>query len=104
MSGFLDLLLGIGKVIRQAVNQSAEDWARLVETHPAGAASLLDLAASRLEARARAFRNQNGWRARRNREGAKGLRQEAQTLRLHAVLKTPCADYQKAAPWKRPLT
>ena len=81
MTGFLDLLAGITQLVRDTINQSAEDWARLVEEHPLGAASLLDLAAARLEARAIAFRRQSGWRARRNRAAATKLRVEAERLR-----------------------
>lgn len=100
MNQVLDLLLGIGKAIRQAINQSAEDWAILVERHPVGAASLLDLAAARLEGRAAAFRNKKGWRARRNKEVAQRLRQEAIQLKLHASLGLKCPASAKVAPWK----
>lgn len=97
---WLDVLMGIGKVIREAIGASAEEWADLVEQHPQGAASKLRLAAARLEGRADAFRNPNGWRARRNREVAKRLRSEAATILEMAKAGLPCPVGAKAAPWK----
>lgn len=99
MTALMDALLGIGKLIKQAINASAEEWAEMVEKHPLGAASLLRIAAERLDARARAFKNQKGWRARRNHEVAKGLRAEALQLSLQAALGEKCSEASKAAPW-----
>lgn len=98
--GFLDVIAGIAKVIRETIGRSQEDWARLVERHPMGAASLLLVASSVLEGRADALRNQSGWRARRNRAVAKRLRMQASEIVDHALRQAQCPAILKVAPWK----
>lgn len=91
--GWADIILGIARTIRETIGQSALEWAELVEQHPVGAASLLDIAAGRLEARAVALRRQDGWRAKRLRARAVSLRREAMILRNAPVLAS------RDAPW-----
>lgn len=80
MNALADLILGITKIVREEVGRTASEYAKLAEANPRGAAALLRLAAARLLGRSKAFRNQRGWRARRNRAVALELILEAERL------------------------
>lgn len=70
------------RLVSRLLGRSLRSWGEHARENPGAAAHELELVAGLLEARANAFRRQDGWRARRNREWAKSLRAQAQALRL----------------------
>lgn len=69
------------RIVSGLLGRSLRSWGEHARQDPQAAAHELELVAGLLEARARAFRRQDGWRARRNREWAVSLRAQAQALR-----------------------
>lgn len=72
------------RVVGGMLGRSFREWSEWAASSPVAAAYELDLIASTLEGRAKAYRNPQGWRARRDRGIASSLRHQARALRSAA--------------------
>lgn len=69
---------------------SFREWSDRAAANPRAAAEELDAIAVVLEGRARGYRRQDGWRARRDRGIAAALREHAAALRDRATTQRAC--------------
>jgi transcriptional regulator with XRE-family HTH domain len=93
---FVELIFrGLGEIAK-LLGRSFRSWSEWAADNPRAAARQLELIAGVLQARADAFKRQTGWRARRDRELAEKLRQQAHALHMSAsdkhALRSVCSS------------
>ena len=99
MIRWIDLALGIVGFIRKEIGKDSREWAEWAALNPAAAAIELKRVAGRLDARGNAFRNPNGWRARRNHNYARAMREQARDLEL-LLAQRECLGDPMLPPWR----
>lgn len=101
----LDVFSRAWRLVSSLLGRSFRDWSEWAVRDPIAAAHELDLISALLEGRARAYRKQDGWRARRDREVAGSIRAHARRLRASATpeeLAAACAVVPGTMPGVKP--
>lgn len=79
------LLSSAWAIVSRILGRSFREWSEWAAREPGAAAFELELVASVLEGRSRAYRRPDGWRGRRDRNIASSLRAHARQLRSASV-------------------
>ncbi len=86
MAPIITTILTFLSPVGRLVGKTFQEWSEWAVANPRAAALQLQLLAARAQGRSMAFRNQQGWRARKNRRLAESLKaQAAEILRAEKI-------------------
>lgn len=83
MGGLAELIFRGLRLVSELLGRPFREWSEWAENNPAAAARQLELIAGVLSERSRAYKRQDGWRARRDKHLARALSLHAFELRAH---------------------